>query len=441
VRSRLRRVGAVVATTAVAATGLIGFGAPGASAAEQAVTNATFEWGVNVEVQSAPPFGGCNYLSAGESDGTEGQYVTTVGAVSVVKNGTAPTWANKCDGAATGAMNQKVVWSGGTGTVDPATGASTIAFTGKLSLNFYGGFAPFYIQDPVVTVDAGGNGTIVATMGGYASSQANPGVKTLLTPVPGVTVADLSGVDGDNSTGFTAVPDYEGVEYDAPSGNPQNRTTLGWGSWPESFVDFQFLTGLTSYWYSSGTADAKKPPTALTINYGDVDGEEPEEPEEPEPGAGQQVISATVPEEVDPGEFLWTIDAVDKNVTLPDTDDQGTYLHSTGQIKPIKVTDTRLGGPTWSVSGQVGDFSDGLSGKYLGWTPKVTGAGAGATPGSSVASGIASGNGLKDASVLASALSGHAGGTATLGADLDLRLPIGTAPGTYTATLTITALS
>jgi hypothetical protein len=57
-----------------------------------------------------------------------------------------------------------------------------------------------------------------------------------------------------------------------------------------------------------------------------------------------------------------------------------------------------------------------------------------------VPSGIASGDGLRAASLLASAPVGHAPGTATVGADLDLRLPAATPAGSYSATLTITAL-
>jgi hypothetical protein len=442
-RGRLRRFGAAVASTAVAAAGLVAFAAPSASAATQEITNATFEWGINPELQSAPPFGGCNFLSAGASDGSEEQYRVTDGTVSIVKNGTAPTWANKCDGAATGTMNQKVVWSGGTGTIDPSTGAATISFPGKLSLNFYGGLTPFFIENPVLTVDASGDGSLVATLGGFASDQANPFVKTPIESVSGVTVVDLSNVAGDNTTGFTVTPDYAGVLYDAPAGGgAQNRSTTGWGSWPDSFVDFHFVTGLSSYWYSSGgVADVKKPPTVLTVAYGPLDGgEDPGTP--PPAGTGQQVITAQVPEEVDPGEFVWTIDAEDRTVTLTEAQDKGTYLHSTGAIKPIKVTDGRLGGPTWSISGQVGDFTGGIDGKHLGWKPFVSVAGSGAVPGGEVLSGFVSGNGLKSASLLASAPSGHAvGGTATLGADLDLRIPQDTAPGTYSATLTITALS
>jgi hypothetical protein len=234
------------------------------------------------------------------------------------------------------------------------------------------------------------------------------------------------------------------VEYTPPAdsgGAPQNRTVEGWGAWPASFIDFHYHTGLSSYWYSSGgAADAKKTPAALTITYGELGGDEEPPVDPPEPGEGDLTITATVPETAGPGEFVWTIDAEDHNVTLTEATDQGTFLQSTGEIKPVTVTDTRVGGPAWSISGQVGDFG-AVSGKHLGWTPKVTAPGAGASAGAAVASGITTGNGLKDPSTLASATSGHALGTATLGADLDLRLPLDTPAGTYSATLTITALS
>ncbi|MDX3854963.1 metallophosphoesterase, partial [Streptomyces sp. AK02-01A] len=102
---------------------------------------------------------------------------------------------------------------------------------------------------------------------------------------------------------------------------------------------------------------------------------------------------------------------------------------------------TRAGAPAWSVSGQAGDFTGGLSGKYLGWTPSVLAEGAGAQPGTTTAPGIDTGNGLADSATLGSATTGHTKGTATLGATLDLRLPTTTQPGTYTTTLTLTALS
>ncbi|MGE3621296.1 MAG: HtaA domain-containing protein [Acidimicrobiia bacterium] len=444
-RGRPRRVAALATATAMAAGALLSSVAP-ASAEPLAVTDATIEWGISNEVgQSAPPFGGCNYLSAGVSDGTQAQYLTTDGNVSVLKNGAAPTWANKCEGAAAGQGNQTVRWSGGTGTVDPDTGAATLSFTGRLSINFYGGLVPFTIENPVLTVDADGDGQLVATLFGYGSSMENPNVKVPLDPVAGIVVADLSGVDA-GATGFTVTPDYEGVEYEPPAesgGTPQNRVNPGWGSWPASFVDFHYLTGLTSYWYSSGgAADPKKAPSALSISYTTDGGGDPDPDPDPDPEEGTQTITATVPEVTEPGELVWSING-DGAVDLGTTTNQGTFLQAGGAIDPISLTDTRAGGPAWSISGQVSDFTGGISGSHLGWSPEVLSPGAGAVAGGDVASSLAEGGttGLSVPSVLAASPGGHASGTASLGAGLDLRLPVETPAGSYSATLTITALT
>jgi hypothetical protein len=438
-----------MASTAVVAAGVVGFAASSASASEQTTTTATFEWGLSSQMQSSTHIGPttCHFFSVGpDRSSSSGNYTTTSGTVSVLKDGVAPTWANKCSGADTGTVNQKVVWTGGTGTVDPATGEATLSFTGKLWVNFYSGLSPFWLQNPVVHVDANGVGTVItATMGGFAADRDNPANPAVpIADVSNVTVADLTAVASDNGTGFVTTPVFAGVTITPPAGaSVQNHSAAGWGSWPQSFIDFHGTTGLGSFWYTSGDSfDTKKSASAITLGYGTLSGGGgPEEP--PAPEDGQQVISATVPQEVDPGEFVWLIDAADRDVTLTEASDKGTYLQSTGAIKPIKVTDGRVGGPTWSISGQVSDFSpNGLSGKYLGWTPNLSAAGSGAAPGSQVLPGITSGNGLKDTSVLALAPSNHAvGGTATLGADLDLRIPKDTAAGTYSASLTITALS
>ncbi|TAK70660.1 MAG: Ig-like domain repeat protein [Actinomycetota bacterium] len=255
---------------AVAVAGATVVAAPAALAAPTPVTGAVLEWTGNAELQSAPPHGGCNYFSAGTSDGTLASYATAAGNVSVVKGGGTPSFATKCDGAAAGAMGQKVVVGGGAGSVDPVTGVSTIQWTGTWSVNFYGGLLPFSITDPRLVVQPDGTGQLIATLGGYASSMDKPDVKTPLPAVAGVVVADLTGVAGANSYGFTTTPRYAGVGYDAPGGGtPQNRTAAGWGSWPRSFVDFQLQTGLSSYWYSSGGgADTKKAPSALSVRYG-----------------------------------------------------------------------------------------------------------------------------------------------------------------------------
>ncbi len=144
------------------------------------------------------------------------------------------------------------------------------------------------------------------------------------------------------------------------------------------------------------------------------------------------------------GALTWTIPSNDP-VALGDVVDHGTYLQSTGEINPVTVTDTRTNqSNAWTLSGQLGDFTDGgsnsIDGKYLGWLPKVVTAGAGATVGAALDSGWDSGNGLKGGAVLGSATDGHTTGSGSLGADLTLKVPAETASGSYAATLTLTAL-
>jgi hypothetical protein len=156
-----------------------------------------------------------------------------------------------------------------------------------------------------------------------------------------------------------------------------------------------------------------------------------------------QEIEVTVPEG-EPGEFAWNIDGTNGLVDLGTAVDSGDSFTASGAINPIRVTDTRLGGPQWSVSAQVSDFTSGeesFSGKYLGWTPRVLEEGAGAIAGAPVASGFDSGNGLADSSTLGHGPAAHPRGSAKLGADLSLKIPVDVTDGTYKATLTLTALS
>ncbi|MFK0158128.1 Ig-like domain repeat protein [Streptomyces sp. NPDC090499] len=152
---------------------------------------------------------------------------------------------------------------------------------------------------------------------------------------------------------------------------------------------------------------------------------------------------------VNPGALVISVDA--PNVTLPSPvlNTNGDLLTTAGKINPVTLTDTRAGNPGWSVSGQVSDFSDGgthkINGQNLGWTPNVVDKSAAqtVTAGGAVAaaSGVApadAGNaGLKSSRSLAT---GTGLGTAHLGADLALNVPTSTVAGTYTATLTLTAI-
>ena len=146
----------------------------------------------------------------------------------------------------------------------------------------------------------------------------------------------------------------------------------------------------------------------------------------------------------DAGEFGWSIDGTNALVDLGTATESGDHYAAVGTINPIRVTDTRVAGPEWSISAQVSDFTSGdtsFSGKYLGWTPTVVEAGGGAVAGAKVESGFEGGNGLSVSSTLGSAATGHARGSAKLGAGLDLQIPMDATDGTYKATVTLTALS
>lgn len=142
-----------------------------------------------------------------------------------------------------------------------------------------------------------------------------------------------------------------------------------------------------------------------------------------------------------PNSFYWTVPSGSQSIALTATL-EGDYLVSSGQIAPIEVTDTRPEGPAFAISGQISDFTPALPGRYVGWQPLVLTEGAGVVAGTAVSPGLGTGgHGLRVPALLGAADSGHPPGTASLGAQLQLQLPRQTPAGTYTTTLTITALS
>jgi hypothetical protein len=159
--------------------------------------------------------------------------------------------------------------------------------------------------------------------------------------------------------------------------------------------------------------------------------------------------SETITTTVVPGSLV--ISVPDGQVTLPSPtlNSGGDLFTTTGTLKPVTVTDSRAGNPGWTVSGQVNDFSDGqnhaINGENLGWTPSVVDNSTAQTVtlGASVsaANGVAAGDngtaGLKQSRTLAT---GTGLGTTHLSASLALNVPTTTVAGTYTATLTLTAI-
>jgi hypothetical protein len=290
VRRRPRAVVALVLAGVLSATGLaVSAGGPAAAAdpAPQTVsTTATLEWGVNTVHQVPAANGACALFVAGIADGTEDQYAAESGDVVIFKR-TADGQAiradrdTRCVDVGGGESGQRALFTHGTAVTDPASGGTTISWTGAVTIYSYGGLAPWYVQDPVLTVDpTTATARVVAEVGGYHASHVPPFTKTPLAPETGVTVlelSDVSVVDGQ----VTGTPVYTGVDYfplsdAADPGSARSADSAipaevkardaEWGSWPESFVDFQYRTGLSSYWHSSGlAADPQKRPLAPVI--------------------------------------------------------------------------------------------------------------------------------------------------------------------------------
>ena len=159
----------------------------------------------------------------------------------------------------------------------------------------------------------------------------------------------------------------------------------------------------------------------------------------------------TITTTVLPGSLVISIP--DQQVTLPSPvlNSSGNLFTTSGALQPITVTDNRAGNPGWTVSGLASAFTDGttqINAENLGWTPTAATGSAGQviTEGQVVppANGVAPSDtgtlGLAASQTLASTAAGAGLGTAHLGANLELNVPTTTTAGTYTATLTLTAI-
>jgi hypothetical protein len=280
-------LGAVITATALALGGVVA--AAPAHAAQTSINDAVFRWGINAESNAAAFAPGTyNLLSAGVVTATSAadrvtatNWKQTDGNTSILKlqsdgGYAAATFAGLRTNAAgtvltvgNGLNSGHIAQiSGGTGTVDPATGTAEIQWTGTFTSAYYSGMTRSWITDPHLSVAADGTGTVTATLGGYGTSMDDPEKFESLTPVPGVTIATLTNVAVD-ADGFTVTPDYPGVTVTTdPSITAQVTTGANFGAFPQSFVDFQVQTGQGPYWYSSGgSADSRKPAAPLSVSY------------------------------------------------------------------------------------------------------------------------------------------------------------------------------
>ncbi|HWH25615.1 MAG TPA: Ig-like domain-containing protein [Pseudolysinimonas sp.] len=150
-------------------------------------------------------------------------------------------------------------------------------------------------------------------------------------------------------------------------------------------------------------------------------------------------VTATIPT----GVGTLTLTGVSSTVALGTAALSGGTLNASGNLASV-VTDSRqLDYPAWSLTGQVGNFTAGsktLDGKYLGWTPAVSGDAAGSAAGAVIAPAPTSTDGLKVIRTLATGSPNAAGTITNASAVLLLKAPANTPAGAYSATLTLTLI-
>ena len=272
-----------LAATAVAVVAAPASAAP-IPAGGLAVEGASLDWSGSNVMQTpfaAGPMKFFHYLSAGISEGTEATYKGVDGNAEVLLEAEGPeavaTWATHTNFGPEAGKHQLVRLLNGTGRIEP-DGSAKIAWNASFSVNFYSGSAPFSVENPTLTVNPDGTGELTATLSGCKASKAEPQAGCVpFTPVAGAQVATFSGVSIDPDAALTIAPSYAGVAVETAGGTPQNREVEGWGAWPQSFVTFQLETGLSSFFYSSGSAeDPRKAPLPFVV---DLKGPKPTPPQ------------------------------------------------------------------------------------------------------------------------------------------------------------------
>lgn len=262
--------------------------AESADLGEGDITNAEFRWGINVESGSGAFAGGCNFLSAGKAGDaggvkvwaeSDGLYSAADGNVEIVKADVDGAWtrasfATKCldrSGKAvsvtslTSHTESQAVIEGGVGSVD-ADGVQ-IRWSGSFTAVLYGGMTYWTVSDPVLTMDAKGSGRVTATLSGYATDRDDMGKWAPIAPRE-VVIAELRGATLTDQ-GFARAPEYVGVVSAIDGQAPQTLENVDhWGAFPESFMQFQDVTGQAGYWMTTnGQRDRAKVPTTLYVSY------------------------------------------------------------------------------------------------------------------------------------------------------------------------------
>lgn len=315
------------------------------------------------------------------------------------------------------------------GTYDAATGASSAELGGSLVLgNRTQGNYRIRLSDLAVSIDAAGNGSLTADVeyslgAGPAPADCND-ARTWANGGDDVTVVVFAADPAARSAVGDSV--YWTVTPPWATATPAYSFDQGLiGALPASLQGHFQATG--NPLDPNSAANLRKPPAPIYLRY------------DLAPSgltANIDIVTSLA------AEGALTISVADTTVELSPLTlaSSGLRYQSSGQLSQVTVTDTRPTNPGWSISAQVTDFS-GTSGTFpgigLGWTPSVASSSDGqtVTPGAAVAPGV----GL-NGKTLASAATGAGRGTAVVGAGLQLQAPTSIEPGTYTATMTVTAI-
>ncbi len=235
-RGRWRNVATAATATALAATTLAFAGAPAQAADEAAQAAGTLHWNVSaqyVDHFSSKPYAPDSGITAtGGATAEDGEVVFSAGAVT--EDGTDTVWSYE-------------------GTI---TGAFVVGGVQQYAVT---------IADPVITVDADGNGALSAIVSAenIATGQGEAGE----TAPARATVAEFTGAVETDGV-LSATPNWAGVL----AANSQAATDLGIGAdkpvdgqaFHPEFLE-QLTAGVRAHFYASGaSSDAKKPVAAFS---------------------------------------------------------------------------------------------------------------------------------------------------------------------------------
>ncbi|WP_028471693.1 HtaA domain-containing protein [Nocardioides alkalitolerans] len=167
-----------------------------------------------------------------------------------------------------------ITFPNGVGTYDAGTGVSSVAYEGSVTGAFVNAGNTFYsvtLSDPVVSVDAAGDGTVSATVSSFVS----PAFGGPATPRPAaaVEVTTFDVADGAWTTegalaSLTATPRWDGVleagsEQATALGITRAGQPVGGRSFSPAFLG-QLESGVRAHFYASAENQPNKTPAPLT---------------------------------------------------------------------------------------------------------------------------------------------------------------------------------